>query len=430
MVAMKFVFLTQYFYPEIGAAPVRLTAIVQELLRTGHEVEVVTAMPNYPDGKIHAAYKGKIYCRESFLDAVVHRVWLYAATGKGLTRIANYLSFCVFSLLGLLRIRRADYVFIESPPPTTGLAGIFAAKLFGARAVFNVADLWPDTLRELGMLTSRPALRALEYLEKFCYSASGFVNAVTDGIADKLEKEKNVDRRKILFLPNGVDTSLFRPSDPDPEILGRYGLNGKHVVLYAGTHSLGANMEVIADAAALLRERPSVYFLFVGDGPARESVQQRFEHHGLKNYMFLGSQQQELVARLFSVAAIGISTLRNSRLFEGTRPAKMFVGMSSGVPILYSGFGEGARILERSGAGIVTPPEDAEALADAICRLIDNPAMAAEMGRSGRRYVEQGFSWQAIVSNWLTQLALAESDVRSSQLQAQTAGPDRDIPAQ
>ncbi|MGH9702168.1 MAG: glycosyltransferase, partial [Candidatus Acidiferrales bacterium] len=141
---MRILILTQYFPPETGAPQTRLAALARELVRLGHEAEVVTAMPNYPVGKIFPSYRGRFYCREAWEGVPIHRVWVHASMGKGLGRLLNYLSFSVFSLFALSQTRRPDYIFVESPPLFAALPGILVAKLWGVEIILNVADLWPE----------------------------------------------------------------------------------------------------------------------------------------------------------------------------------------------------------------------------------------------------------------------------------------------
>jgi len=146
---MRFLVLTQYFHPETGAPQVRLAAMIRELLRLGHTVEVVTALPNYPNGKIFSDYQGRFYRVENWEGVRLHRVWMYAATGAGFKRLLNYFSFMITALWGLRRAKKPDYLFVESPPLFLGITGYIAAKIWRVPFILNIADLWPDTIRAL-----------------------------------------------------------------------------------------------------------------------------------------------------------------------------------------------------------------------------------------------------------------------------------------
>lgn len=402
---MRFLILTQRFAPEIGAQPVRLAALARGLRRAGHEAEVVTALPNHPYGRIFPAYRRRFYVREERDGVTVHRVWLYPSVGAGAGRIFNYGSFAATALGGLLRAKRPDYLFVESPPLSVSVPAYVAATRWGVPFIFNVADLWPDSVRELGVMSEGAALSAAEWLEAWTYRKASYVTAVTEGIRRALREQKSVPEGKLLFLPNGVDTERFRPRPPDQKLAGELGVASKDIVLYAGSLGFAHGFEVALHAMERLQDRfPDLLLLCIGGGSEKKRITRMAHQMRLRNVRFLDPAPPRFIARLHSLAFAGLSTLRASPLFEGTRPAKMFVSMAAGKPVLYSGHGEGARLVEEAEAGIVTPPEDAAALAEAISTLHERRACAEALGRNGRRYVESRYAWDALVSDWLDQL--------------------------
>ena len=197
---MRMLILTQFFAPETGAPQTRLGALARELIRLGHEAEVVTAMPNYPAGRIFSAYRGRFYCREDWGGIAIHRVWVHASMGKGAGRLLNYLSFAATSLYALIKSKRPDYIFVESPPLFLAIPAILMARLWRVATILNVADLWPDSVRQLGILKPGIILRAAERLERWAYRRADFVNAVTEGIARTLIEDKSVPGHKLLRL--------------------------------------------------------------------------------------------------------------------------------------------------------------------------------------------------------------------------------------
>lgn len=417
---MRFLILTQYFPPETGGPPVRLGAMTRQLARSGHDVEVVTALPNYPTGEIFPEYRGRFRVTETWEGVTVHRTWCHASTGAGLSRLLNYFSFVATSASGLRRARRPDYLFVSSPPLFVGLAGIAASRAWDVPMIFNVADLWPDSARELGLLENEAILQVAENLESWIYRRSAYVSAVTGGIRSTLVSEKGVPEEKVLFLPNGVDTDLFRPREPDSEIERELGIEGEWVVLYAGTHGYAHGLDVALEAAAHLRDT-NVRFVFIGGGSEKKRLVKRAGEMGLDNTMFLDPEQPSYIARLYGNADAGLSTLGDSPLFEGTRPAKIMAAMSAGTPVLYSGEGEGARMVERAKAGLVTPPQDGEALADAIRRLRDDPELASHLGRNGRSHAEEFLSWDVLVDEWVSDL-LRRDDASDLGAQGRSVG--------
>lgn len=407
---MRFLFLTQYFPPEIGAPQVRLAAMARELTRLGHEVEVVTGLPNHPTGHIFPAYRGKFAVTEDWEGIRVHRAWLYAATGAGWRRMVNYGSFAATSMWGLVKSHRPDYVFVESPPLFLSIPAWLMGLAWRRPFIFNVADLWPDSVRELGLMDDGATLRVAEWLEGWSYARARFVNAVTEGIRDDLQHKKHVPARKLLFLPNGVDTELFKPREPEVELARSLGLEGTQVILYAGTLGFAQGLDVALNAMAeLSTTHPDARLVFIGDGSDRVRLEAVAAKLKLNNVMFLPPNTPEYVARLYSFAVAGFASLKDLPLFEGARPSKIFPIMGSGRPVLYSGSGEGARLVQAAQAGIVAPPEDADALAAAMRTLLDDEARAKELGANGRAYVERELSWGALVADWLRQLQDASS---------------------
>jgi glycosyltransferase involved in cell wall biosynthesis len=401
---MRFLILTQYYPPEVGAPQVRLSAFARALMKRGHEVEVVTALPNYPEGRILDGYRRRAATTEEIDGVRVRRVWLHAATGSGIGRVLNYATFSATSLPGLASMPRPGVVFVESPPPTLAVTGWLMARRWGVPMVLNISDLWPDSALQLGLLREGATARAMRRLESWAYRHADFITAVTEGIRTTLISEKGVLPAKILFLPNGVDVDVFRPMPPDKRLASELGLADRTVVLTAGTIGYAHGLEVALDAAELLRDSP-ITFLIVGGGSERNRLKRLADQRQLSNVVFLDARPSNEIPPLYSIASIGLSTLRDSPLFEGTRPVRMLAAMACGKPVVYSGAGEGARMLLAAEAGVVVPPADPIRLAAAITDMLDQPDTASEMGRRGREFIEATLSWDAIVGAWLDGLS-------------------------
>ncbi len=399
---MRVLVLSQYFLPEIGAAQVRLGAMVTQLVRLGCEVEVVTALPNYPDGVIHSDYRGRFYVRDSWNGVTVHRVWLYPSMGASAARMLNYLSFSGTCLAGMIRAQRPDLIFVESPPLSLSLPAWIMSLVWRCPFVFNVADLWPDSVRAMNVLEDGFTLKLAEFLERWSYRRAEYVNAVTEGIRRTLIDDKGVSSEKVLFLPNGVDTAMFAPRPPDATLRETLGLTGKKVILYAGNLGFVHGVGVGIDAMELLKDvRPDILLVIIGNGSEREKLVRQAEEKGLSNVIFFKPREPEFIARLYNIAAIGFGSLRNYPLADGVRSAKLFPIMASGKPVVFSGSGEGARLIEEAHAGVVTPPENASVLATVFSTLTQDPQLASEYGTNGRRFVEKHFEWSHLMSTWL-----------------------------
>ncbi len=413
---MHFLVLTQYFPPETGAPQVRLAAMIRELLHLGHTVEVVTALPNYPEGQIFPNYRGYFYQQEEWEGVRVHRVWIYAATGAGIKRLLNYCSFTLTAWWGLRKAQRPDYLFVESPPLFLGITGYFVAKRWRIPFIFNIADLWPDTVHGLGLMRAGWALQQAKKLESWLYQQADYITVVTESVRQILIKDKRVPVNKVLLLPNGVDTQLFKPQAADRVWQASLGLpHDRHLLLYAGTHGYAHGMEVILQAAQLLKETP-VLFLLVGGGSDKNRIQQLSEQMQLKNVIFWSSQSPELIARLYSLSIAGISTFRDSPWLACTRAAKTLPILACGKPVLLCGAGEGAQLITAAHAGIVISPGDHLGLARAIQQLLNNPNYAEQLGSQGRNYAEKHLQWSIVVVDWLRQLQFSTTLSLSKQL--------------
>ena len=416
---MRIVILTQYYPPEVGAPQTRLAALARELCRHGHAVEIVTAMPHHLIGRVYDGYRRRIYLREILDGITVHRTWVYAATGTGVRRILNYLSFACSSLLGLMRTARPDIIFVESPPLFLSVPGWLAARLRGAGIIFNVADLWPDSVRELGVMSDGAGMRAAEWLEKWSYDRADIVNAVTEGIGRTLQQRKNVPAHKIRFLPNGIDVQMFSPRERDSDLQRRLRLDERPIFLYAGTHGIAQGLQTIIEAAKLAESHANL--VMVGSGPTKPWLIDYARRLQVTNVRFVDPVPLRAMPDYFSLAAASIVPLVDKPLMYGARPSKIFPSLASGVPVLFCGRGESAALLERAGAGVSIEPENAQALADRMITLVQDERGRAEMGERARALAVERFAWASIVDTWLRSIEAQFPHAAS----ARSSGPDR-----
>lgn len=395
--------VTQYYPPERGAAQVRLSAVVAALQRRGHPVDVVTAVPNYPLGRFFDGWRAPPVQQADEGGTRITRVWVHASMGSGLRRILNYLSFGVMSVPGLLSRRRPRWVVVEYPTLPGALPAVVWARLTGRRVVLLVADLWVDAIASFGVIDSGPVLALLRRVERWMLRRCDVVTAVTEGVRAAIE-EKGVDPARVAWLPNGVDTEMFSPSPDAPPLADELSLPvGTAVFVYAGTHGFVHGLDVVLDAATLLRDEP-VHFLLVGHGSEKERLVERARELGLRNVTFHDPVAPEEVARLLRGATGGLATVREGDLYRSIRSAKSFPVMAAARPLVYSGDDEGSALVASIGAGIATPPGDAAALAGAVRAVASDPAAAAAFGLNGRRWVEANAGWDGLVASWLEEV--------------------------
>ncbi len=403
---MKFLIITQYFPPEVGAAQTRLAATSRSLQELGHNVEVVTALPNYPHGRVAAEYEGEFYRSEEFQGARVHRFWLWTSQGKALGRLLTYLSLMVTSLVGIFKVKKPDLVLVNSGPLFLGLTGFIYSRFFGVPMVFYVADLWPRSVEHLQGWGTRFFLRLALAFEAWVYQKSKYVVAVTEGVREILLNEKKLNPEKVLFLPNGVDMSIFSPRPPLQGLIEKYQVQGKKVFIYAGNHGFAHALETVIEAAALMQDHPEVVFMLVGGGSEKERLKKLAISKNLTQVLFIDPVDPVILADFIQISYMGLIHVRNSPLALETRPAKMFPLMAMGKAILYAGFGEGAALLESCGGGWVVPPENPGALKDKILQLCQQESEVAARGQKNLRFVQEKMNFSKLVGDWLKTLKL------------------------
>jgi glycosyltransferase involved in cell wall biosynthesis len=414
----SFVVVTQYFPPEVGAVQMRLASVTAELARRGHRVEVVTTLPNYPTGRIFEGWSKRPLQVAEERGLRVVRVWSWPSMGRGPGRVLNYLTFGVASLIGVMCSRPSDWVVVEYPTLFGALPAVVWCRLRRRPVIVNVADLWLDAVIEMGGLSDGVLARVLRRGERWMLLHADVVTTVTEGLRDTLV-EVGVDPDRIAWLPNGADTELFSPGPSDParrrELLPD---PSDHLVLYAGTHGYVHRLEVVLEAAELLAGEP-VRFLLVGGGSERDALMRRAAEMHLDNVEFREPVQPTEIAAMLREATVGLASVRRGEMFTSVRSAKIWPVMSAARPVVYSGDDEGSRLVDAIGAGIVTPAEDPEALADAIRRLIRDPDEARRLGTRGRAWVESNASWRRLVGVWLGRL----EEVRTSRGRASSGSP-------
>lgn len=389
---MRVLFISQYFPPEMGAPAARTYELARRWVQMGAEVTVVTALPNHPTGVVPERYRqGRFF--EEHLDGIrVLRTWIYAAANRGFWRRSlNYVSFMFSSLLlGVRRAGPVDVIIATSPQFLVGISGWIASRWRSAPFIFEVRDLWPDSIAELGMLREGIVLRQLRRLEMLLYRQATRVI----GVAHSTRREllaRGVDPEKIVIIPNGADAEVFRDLEKYNGIRENLSLGRKFVVSYIGTHGLAHGLETVLDSAHRLREFDDIVFLFVGDGAERERLLQRSAQLQLKNVHFLGVQPRERIPHYLATSDVSLVPLRRKSLFQKVLPSKLFEIMGCSRPVILGVEGEARAAVESAGAGLCVRPEDPEALTQAILTLYRDPTLVDLLGRNGRQYVRRHY---------------------------------------
>lgn len=397
---MKICIHSQYYPPEMGAPQARLSHVVGELARHGHEVIVLTAFPNYPKGRVEPGYGG--FSRREVRDGVtIIRTWIRPTLSLGLSaRLRSYFSFVFSSLVvGWFTLGRLDVLLTESPPLFLGIAGYLLSRRSRARWIFNVSDLWPESAVHLGAVSAGRGLDAAYALEQFCYEKAWLV---TGQSAEILE---NIHRRfpavKTYHLSNGVDTERFEPGRRDAaarRLLLDGAPEGTCIALYAGLHGMAQGLDQILEAAVRLADVPDLRFVLVGDGPEKAQLMRTAKERGIANMRFLDALGREQMPAFMASADLSLVPLKMS--LPGAVPSKIYEAMGAGVPLVLIADGEAATLVRRSEAGLVVAPGDAEGVASAIRKLAGDPALRQQMGKAGRAAALRDFDRRTIAARF------------------------------
>lgn len=375
---MRLLILTQYFPPEMGAPQARLQELAVRLQARGHEVTVVTAMPNYPTGRVFDGYRGRIRLREESDGVDVVRTWIYPSNSdRAVPRMLSYASFAASSLLlGLPVLGHQDVVMVESPPLFLTPTALILGRLLDAPVLVNVSDIWPESLVQLGLLEEGIAHRLMLALERFAYHRASAVAVTNAGAMDRIrERFPDVD---TTVISNGVDRDLFHPELRDEAT--RRGLGAgpdDFLVAYCGLHGLAQGLEVVVDAAERLRHRDDIRFVLVGDGPVKRNLEGATAARALSNVRFLDRRPKSEIPTVLASADASLVPLATR--MPGTMPSKVYEALSSGVPILVTRGSEAQYLAEEHEVGRVFEPLNAEELVEGILALVE------ESDRDGMR---------------------------------------------
>ncbi|MFH1502389.1 MAG: sugar transferase [Candidatus Eisenbacteria bacterium] len=385
---MRILFLTQYYPPETGAAPLRARHFAATLARNGHDVTVVTGMPNHPSGVKPPEYRRRMACREEHDGVRVLRCALFATPRKTFaTRMLNQLSFMVTSVLGGMSAGPCDVILVSSPPLFLGLSAWLLGLAKRVPFVLDIRDYWPHAAVALGQLRGRSAIALATRMEGFLYRRAASLVAVTPGMR-RLMLERGIPGHRIALITNGADLESFSPAGSAERSRG----NGQVTVLYSGTHGLVHGMDVIIDAADLLRGDERIRFLMVGDGVAKESLVREARRRSLSNIEFSPSIQPSELAGVIREADVCLATTTAGDFGAGTIPVKVFDYMACAKPVVAAVSGDARALIEESGGGIAVEPGDARALADAISAFADDPTRCEACGARGRDFVCSSYS--------------------------------------
>lgn len=394
---MRILLLTQWFLPEPQKLLFELAVTLKEL---GHEVTVLTGLPNWPTGRIYPGYKYRLWQKEEMGGVTVIRVPLYPDHSRnGMLRALNFFSFSVAAaVLGPFLVPRVDVIHVVHPPITIGVAAWVISRLRGVPFTYEIQDMWPETLAATGMVRKTWALRLVGWLAQWVYRRSDGIRVISPGFRENLIA-KGVPAEKIHTVSNWVDPEFYIPVLPDESLRQELGFLDKFVVSYAGTIGPAQEIDTLVEAAALLEDLPDVMFAVFGDGMERKSLTEKVAARGLENVRFYGHRPATDMPGIYALTDVLLIHLKDDPLFRITIPHKTFVYMAVAKPVLAAVEGDVADVITNAGAGITCPPSQPRLLADAVRRLRAMSSEArAQMGQQGRKAAETTYERRTLVS--------------------------------
>jgi colanic acid biosynthesis glycosyl transferase WcaI len=400
---VKILYVSQYFPPEMGAPAARADELARHWVRMGHDVTVLTGFPNHPTGVVPVEWRSRLHgllYKETVDGVRVVRTWLWPLPNrKAHERIRNYASFWVSASVSGLGLQMPDVVIGTSPQLLVALSGWWLAWWKRVPFVFEVRDLWPESLAAVGAGREGSALhRTLGAIAGFLYRRSDHIVVVTPAFKDHLIEHWEVPAQKISIVENGVETDLFRPCPPEKVP----GTEDRFLICYIGTIGMAHGLEtLIAAADQLQRTLPNAMFLLIGEGAEKERIEQLAAARELSNIRFLGQQPRERIPGYIAGVAVCLVMLKKTELFKTVIPTKLLEYMSCEKPVIVAVDGQARKIVEEAGAGVFVEPEDSSALADAVHVLAADPERRCRMGISGREYILSHLSRERTAASYL-----------------------------
>lgn len=398
---VKILILTQYYLPETGAPQNRLSSLAEHLQSYGAEVEVLTALPNYPKQEIYPGYEKKLYSSETINGILVHRCKLFVSRKKGLYhRLANYFSFTFNAWRNARKkITKPGIIICESPPLFLGITAVMLKRKWACKLVFNVSDLWPESAEKMGIIKNKWIIHRSYKLAKWIYKNSELISGQTKGILTAIEAM--MPGKKLFWFPNGVDDTHFLPTMQP----GTMSEEKNFELLYAGILGHAQGLEVILYAAKKLEKFEDIQFTIIGDGPEKEKLFHLKETLSLQHVTFIPNKPRDFVLAKVEACNAYIVPLKKLDLFKGAIPSKLFEPLAFCKPILLGVDGEARELFIGEGkTGLYFEPENADALANAILKLYDDPELQKTLGESGKAYVLKNFDRRKIAEKFYTEL--------------------------
>ena len=391
--------LTQWFQPE---PMFKGLPFAKELARRGHEVEVLTGFPNYPGGKVYDGYRVKLWQQEEMDGIRVNRVALYPShDNSSIRRIINYLSFTFSSLIFCLwLVRKPDIIYVYNLVTLSWTARLLR-WVYRCKVVYDVQDLWPESVSSSGMLNDGFVARVLSRWSNKAYGKADQLVVLSPGFKNNL-RSRGIPAEKINVIYNWCPEFAVTPKLNNKEFALKLGLDNPFNIIFAGTMGVMQGLDTVLDAALLCKQKvPGACFVFVGGGIEKKRLQKRTEELNLQNVVFVERQPMEQMGKIFSCADVLLVHLVKNKLFEITVPSKTQAYMAAGRPIIMAVQGDAADLVKRAEAGLCCSSDDPSAIADCVEKLYKMSKHERKiMGENGRKFYEEQLSFNCGVDKF------------------------------
>jgi colanic acid biosynthesis glycosyl transferase WcaI len=399
---MRILIYSYNYYPEpIGIAPL-MTELAEGLVKRGHQVRVVTAMPNYPERQIYQEYRGKWFVTEYKNGVEIQRSYVWTRPQPNLLdRVLLDASFVVSSFVPALFGWRPDIILSTSPSLPVCVPAALVGWLRACPVILNLQDILPEAAVHVGLLKNKLLIQVFKALEKFAYRSASKISVIADGFVENL-LSKGVKAKKIVQIPNWVDVNFIRPLPKENNpFRAAHNLDGKFVVQYSGNIALTQGLESVIKAASLLRHIPDIAFVIVGEPKGLQRLQKECLSCGADNVLLLPFQPRKDLPQMLAAADVGL-VVQKKNVVSFNMPSKIQVLLASGRALVASvpDNGTAARAIRQSGGGVIVSPEDPQSLAMAILDLYQNPEKVKTLGYKSRQYAVEHYAFEQALNQY------------------------------
>jgi len=373
---LHILFLSDNFPPEVNAPASRTFEHCREWVNGGNRVTIITCNPNFPKGEVFPGYRNRLFQKEKISGINVIRVWTYIAENKGFAkRTLDYLSFMVSSYIASFLVRKVDLIIGTSPQFFTAVSAWGCSTFMRVPFVFELRDLWPESIKAVGAVKGFNLIGIFEVLEIFLYRRASRIVSVTQSFKENLVR-RGIDGSKIDVVTNGVDLKRFSHRVKNENLVNQLDLKDCFVAGYIGTHGMAHSLETLLHAMSKLRDHPcgkKIRLVLLGDGAQKQFLKDEANQLNLTNVIFIDTVSKEKVSDYWSILDTSIIHLKKTELFKTVIPSKLFECMGMGIPVLHGVEGESANIVEKTNCGVLFEPENVDQLIEKLLYLQSDP---------------------------------------------------------